>query len=141
MIFLCATLLIITLGIMKFIKDSREQYKTTDKWLEVPYMLRVFNGKRGGEEDEYDDPILARLTREGKPKEEEGSVYKSFSMRTTINLADVVQFSEWTLNKFEDEKVFGNCTQIEFNDGTTLLALVLYDDFKSTFEEYQNELL
>jgi hypothetical protein len=141
MIFLCATLLIITLGVMKFIKDSREQYKTTDKWLEVPYMLRVFNGKSGGEEDEYDDPILARLTREGKPKEEEGSVYKSFSMRTTINLADVVQFSEWTLNKFEDEKVFGNCTQIEFNDGTTLLVLVLYDDFKATFEEYQNELL
>jgi hypothetical protein len=141
MIFLCATLLVITLGIMKFIKDSREQYKTTDKWLEVPYMLRVFNRKTGGEEEEYDDPILARLTREGKPKEEEGSVYKSFSMRTTINLADVVQFSEWTLNKFEDERVFGNATQIEFNDGSTLLALVLYDDFKATFEEYQNEML
>jgi hypothetical protein len=127
------------LGILKFIVWYRP--RRLDYYIVLPYTLfltkhsNIFTEQQ--DESDYSDELLRRLTKETGTKTNSPS-HKKFSMRACINLADVVDYCEWTTSGFEDEKVYADAVNIRFTDGTDAVFNVTYDYFDSEFTNYLN---
>lgn len=133
MVVLSITLILIALGVLKFISWYRP--RSIDYFVAFPYTLMLHKkNKDGGEfEEEYSDDLLNRLTKDMKDIEPSA---KMFNMRVNINMADVVDYAEWTTSAYEDEKIFSNAVCVRFIDGTEMILNVNYDQFDVHFTDY-----
>lgn len=129
---LSITLILITLGTLKFISWYRP--RSIDYFITFPYTLVLRKSKdNNGLEQEYSDDLLNRLTKEMK---EIDPKVKMFNMRVNINMADVVDYAEWTTSTYEDEKTFSNAVCVRFIDNTEMILNVEYDQFDLHFTDY-----
>ena len=77
-----------------------------------------------------DDPILRRAL--GKEKKD----FKEMSVRVTIDLEEVVSYTESTSSIYSDEKTPSDCIIVFFKNGDEVTLYDSYDTFQQYFEGY-----
>lgn len=77
-----------------------------------------------------DDPILRRAL--GKEKKD----FKEMSVRVTIDLEEVVSYTESTSSLYSDEKTPSDCIIVFFKNGDEVTLYDSYDIFQQYFEGY-----
>lgn len=91
------------------------------------------------DEDSFtDDPILRKALQADK-KETPDS--KAVSVRTTIDLEEVINYTEWTSAKYSDETCPSDCLMIFFRNGDQILIYEKYDIFQEYHQNYLNDRL
>jgi hypothetical protein len=92
------------------------------------------------EDDEgyTDDPILRRAL--GTDKRETPDS-KEVSVRTTIDLEEVINYVEWTSAKYNDQNCPSDCMMIYFRNGDQMLIFEKYDTFQTYHQNYLNDRL
>jgi hypothetical protein len=131
MILISITVFVCFIGTLAFIMWYSP--KKIDYYVTYPYTLGLHKGEPEEDSDDFADDLLNKLTK-GDKKMDTGSKY--FNMRISINLNDVMDYAEWTVSKFEDEKVYANATNIRFYDGTEMVINVPFDYFDADFTTY-----
>lgn len=91
-----------------------------------------------GQDSLTDDPILRKALEIDK-KETPDS--KEVSVRTTIDLEEVVNYTEWTSAKYSDEKCPSDCMMVYFRNGDQMLIYEKYDMFQEYHQNYLNDKL
>lgn len=95
--------------------------------------------QEGDEEDNLtDDPILRKAL--GVDKRETPDS-KEVSVRTTIDLEEVVNYVEWTSAKYTDQNCPSDCMMIYFRNGDQMLIFEKYDTFQQYHQNYLNDRL
>lgn len=96
--------------------------------------------QEGDEEDEYQiqDPSLRKAL--GVDKRETPDS-KEVSVRTTIDLEEVVNYTEWTSAKYTDQNCPSDCMMIFFRNGDQMLIFEKYDTFQTYHQNYLNDRL
>lgn len=130
-LYICATLLILTLGVVDFIKTTYPPRKS--KFVTLPYKLELYK-ESSFDDIEIKDPLLLELMGEEKKKD-----FKVFYMQAKFDLADVCSYVEDTLGRFEDEKIFSDCTKVITFQGDTYYLAVPFLKFDEIYEEYLGE--
>jgi hypothetical protein len=135
-LYICITLLVIALATYKFIKSTYPPRKS--QFVTYPFQLELYKDDDFDENDdvEFRDPELRRLM--GKEEKKETNNSKIFYMNVKFDLADVCGYYEWTINKFEDEKVYSNCTKVVTFQGDAYYIVVPFVEFDRVYEEYLN---
>jgi hypothetical protein len=82
---------------------------------------------------ETGDPLLTKLM--GEEKKNNSRIYY---MQAKFDLADVCGYYEWTISKFEDEKVYSNATKVITFQGDVYYICVPFIEFDRVYEEYLN---
>jgi hypothetical protein len=131
MILISITVFVCFIGTLAFIMWYSP--KKVDYYVTYPYTLGLHKGEVDEQSGDFADDLLNKLT---KGDRQEGTNSKYFSMRISINLNDVMDYAEWTISKFEDEKVYANATNIRFYDGTEMVINVPFDYFDADFTTY-----
>ena len=133
MILIAIVFVLSLIAVLKFITWYRP--RIVDYYVTFPYTLTLQKKYGEGGDDErveFSDDLLNRLTKDSTP---DPSV-KKYSMRISINMADVIDYAEWTTCSYEDEKIFSNAVCVRFVDGSEMILNVSYDYFDAEFNNY-----
>ena len=127
-LYICLTLLVIALATYKFIKSTYPPRKS--QFVTYPFQLELYK------EDDFEgvetgDPLLTKLM--GEEKKNNSKIYY---MNVKFDLADVCSYFEWTINKFEDEKVYSNATKVLTFQGDAYYICVPFIEFDRVYSEY-----
>lgn len=83
-----------------------------------------------------DDPILRKALGVDKKKVPDS---KEITVRTTIDLEEVYNYTEWTSSSYSSEKYLADCIMIYFKTGDYLLIYEKYDIFQTYYQSYLTE--
>lgn len=108
-------------------RDSEAHYTTRF----VEGVTKIYISPPHDEDDSLtDDPILRRAL--GKEKKD----FKEMSVRVTIDLEEVVSYTESTSSCYTDEKTPSDCIIVFFKNGDEINLYDSYDVFQQYFEGY-----
>lgn len=97
----------------------------------VEGITKIYLNPPQGEDDSLtDDPVLRRAL--GKEKKD----FKEMSVRVTIDLEEVVSYTESTSSAYSDEKTPSDCIIVCFRSGDEINLYDSYDVFQQYFEGY-----
>lgn len=102
------------------------------------YINPPYQDEDDDDEELTDDPILRRALGVDKKKTPDA---KEVSVRTTIDLEEVANYSEWTSAKYGDEKCPSDCVMVYFKNGDQILLFDKYDVFQTYHQNYLNDRL
>lgn len=97
---------------------------TTKIYINPPFIIE--------DNDFTDDPILRRALGKETTKKDQ----KEISVRTTIDLEEIFNYTESTSSGYEATITPSDCTMIYFRNGDELLIYEQYDTFQTYFETY-----
>lgn len=80
-----------------------------------------------------DDPVLRKALGTDRKKQPDS---KEITVRTTIDLEQVYNYTEWTSSDYEAEKYQADCIMIYFKNGDEMLIFERYDIFQQYHQKY-----
>lgn len=109
-------------------KKGQEAHYTT-RFVEGVTKIYI-NPPTDDDDNLTDDPVLRRAL--GKEKKD----FKEMSVRVTIDLEEVVSYTESTSSLYHDEKNPSDCIIVFFKNGDEITLFDSYDIFQQYFEGY-----
>lgn len=134
---LSITLVIIALRIVDHLnwrKNFESHYSKrfvegiTKIYIHPPYL------EEDDEENSFtDDPILRKALGADRKKQPDS---KEITVRTTIDLEQVYNYTEWTSAGYDSDKYPADCLMIYFKNGDEMLIFERYDVFQQHYQKY-----
>ena len=136
-IILSLTLVVIAIKILDHLNWKRNHESHYNKrfvegitkiYIHPPYL------EEDDEENSFtDDPILRKALGADRKKQPDS---KEITVRTTIDLEQVYNYTEWTSSSYDSSNHPSDCLMLYFKNGDELLIFERYDVFQEFYQEY-----
>jgi len=109
------------------------------RFVTVPAHLKFgVSDNDDSEDDDYSDPELRRILRDGKIDDPQ-KIAKVVNIRYTIDLDTVKSYHEYTTDSSDNDIVHLNCTYISFTDLASVVIDLPFDQFDDLMTAYNNQ--
>lgn len=133
------TICIVGIGVYYYLKNLKFQRDLEDhyckRFVETTTKIYIYPDKIEEEHYEVEDPVLRKalgVDKKIKP------LSKEVSVRTTIDLEQVYNYTEWTSGNYDQQTHSSDCVTVYFNNGDSLIIFEKYDVFQTYHENYLN---
>jgi hypothetical protein len=119
--------------ILFLLRDIKKNNLWNSRFVELPALLELRRNEIGEEED-FSDEVLRRISREASGQSSQDS--KKVTVSIVIDLEEVSGYDMWTTNKFSDEAIYADSTYITFYSGEAVMTIMPFEEFDVLFNNY-----